>query len=117
MHQDRRGTFIDMQYLSHDRVELHYEMPLAEIDHGLLRPAQEPHHGLRLARLRAASATAPGDLVKLDILLAGEPVDALSLIVHRDKPTPRQGADREAAASIIPRQMFEVPIQAAIGRA
>ena len=114
--QDRRGVFVTMEYLDRaapaDRLRA-----AAGRDHlDFYDQLKSPHPRLRLARLRASSATAPAELVKLDILLNGEPVDALSMIVHRDQAYARgKRAGRAAAARPIPRQLFEVPIQAAIG--
>jgi GTP-binding protein LepA len=96
--QSRRGSLLGMDYLSEDRVELRYNMPLGEIVFDF-----EP----------AGSQTA--DLVKVDILLQGEKVDAFSSIVHRDKAYGYGTMMTERLRKLIPRQQFEVPIQAAIG--
>ena len=112
--QDRRGTLLGMDYLSEDRVEIRYTLPLAEIvfdffDH--LKSRTRGYASLDYEPIGEAE----GELVKVDILLQGEKVDAFSAIVHRDKAytygTMMTGKLRE----LIPRQQFEIPIQAAIG--
>ncbi len=113
--QERRGEHASMDYLSEDRVQLPYDLPLARDRAGLLRSAEVAHAWLRVARLRACSATARLDLVKLDVLLNGEPVDAAL-----DDRAQGQGHEigRNLANKLrekIPRQQFDVPIQAAIG--
>ncbi|HET7646683.1 MAG TPA: translation elongation factor 4 [Candidatus Limnocylindria bacterium] len=110
----RRGDFQNMEYLDPKRVNLHFEMPLGEliIDfYDQLKSRSSGYASLDYQYL----GYRPGDLVKLDVLVNGEPVDALSLIVHRSN-APRQGkALVEKLKELIPRQMFEVPVQAAIG--
>ena len=111
---NRRGTFVDMEYLDPTRVVLHFEMPLAEliVDYfDQLKSRSQGYASMDYEELGYRSA----NLAKVDILVNGEPVDALSLIVHRDHA---QSTGRALAArlkELIPRQMFEVPIQAAIG--
>ena len=110
----RRGDFINMEYLDPKRVNLHFEMPLAEliIDfYDQLKSRSSGYASLDYAYL----GYRPGDLVKLDIMVSGEPVDALSLIVHRSNAFRAGKALVEKLKELIPRQMFEVPVQAAIG--
>ncbi len=112
--QDRRGTHVDMTFLSEARVQIRYDLPLAEVvldffDHLKSRTKGYASLDYELIGMR------PSELVKLDILLAGDQVDALSLVVHKDKA---YGAGRVIAERLqkqIPRQQFEVAIQAAIG--
>jgi GTP-binding protein LepA len=110
----RRGTFQTMEYLDPRRVNLRFEMPLAELIvdfYDQLKGRSSGYASLDYAFIGYRS----GDLVKLDILVNGEPVDALSLIVHRSN-APRIGRSLvEKLKSLIPRQSFEVPVQAAIG--
>jgi GTP-binding protein LepA len=110
----RRGEVGNMEYLDPTRVNLHLEMPLAEliIDfYDLLKSRSSGYASLDYQYL----GYRPGDLVKLDILVNGEPVDALSLIVHRSNAYRAGKALVEKLKELIPRQMFEVPVQAAIG--
>ena len=112
--QERRGSHVDMHYLSPERVQLRYDLPLAEIvldffDQLKSRTAGYASLDYEPTGLRAS------DLVKLDILLAGEPVDALSVIVHRDKAYDAGKTMVERLRKTIPRQLFDVPVQAAVG--
>ena len=112
--QSRRGSLIDMQYLGEDRVQLRYSLPLAEIvfdffDH--LKSRTQGYGSLDYEE----TGLAEGDLVKVDILLQGEQVDAFSAIVHREKAYAYGVMMTGKLRELIPRQQFEVPIQAAVG--
>lgn len=112
--QSRRGTLLGMDYLSEDRVELRYNMPLGEIVFDFFDHLKSRTQGYAsLDYEPAGSQTA--DLVKVDILLQGEKVDAFSSIVHREKAYAYGTMMTERLRKLIPRQQFEVPIQAAIG--
>ncbi len=110
----RRATFSNMQYLSKSTVELHYEMPLSELIMDFFDQLKSRTKGYASLDYEPIGYR-PSKLVKLDILLAGKAVDALSFIVHKDKAYDRGRVLTEKLKDIIPRQMFEVPIQAAIG--
>ncbi|KJL37813.1 Elongation factor 4 [Microbacterium ginsengisoli] len=112
--QTRRGTLLGMEYLSEDRVELRYNMPLGEIVFDFFDQLKSKTQGYAsLDYEPAGSQTA--DLVKVDILLQGDKVDAFSSIVHREKAYSYGTMMTERLRKLIPRQQFEVPIQAAIG--
>ena len=112
--QDRRGVFKDMKYLDDTRVELHYELPLNEIIYDFFDVLKSRTRGYASFDYEMLGYT-PSKLVKLDILLNGEVVDALSFIIHTDKAYGRARKIAEKLKDNIPRQLFEVPIQAAIG--
>ena len=112
--QDRRGIFKDMKYLDTTRVEMHYELPLNEIVYDFFDALKSRTRGYASFDYELTGFV-PSKLVKLDILLNGEVVDALSFIVHADKAYPRARRIAEKLKENIPRQLFEVPIQAAIG--
>ena len=112
--QDRRGIFKDMQYLDTTRVEMHYELPLNEIVYDFFDALKSRTRGYASFDYEIKDFQA-SRLVKLDILLNGEIVDALSFIVHADKAYARGRRIAEKLKDNIPRQLFEVPIQAAIG--
>ncbi len=112
--QERRGIFKDMKYLDEKRVDLHYELPLNEIVYDFFDALKSRSRGYASYDYEIIGFT-PSKLVKLDILLNGDIVDALSFIVHTDKAYPRARKIAEKLKDNIPRQMFEVPIQAAIG--
>lgn len=112
--QDRRGVFKDMKYLDEKRVDIHYELPLNEIVYDFFDALKSRSRGYASYDYEIIGF-APSKLVKLDILLNGDVVDALSFIVHTDKAYPRARRITEKLKENIPRQLFEVPIQAAIG--
>ncbi|MCE5202852.1 MAG: translation elongation factor 4 [Coriobacteriales bacterium] len=112
--ENRRGTFKDLQYLSATTVEMHYEIPLSELIMDFFDQLKSRTKGYASLDYEYIGYR-PSELVKLDVLLAGKPVDALSFIVHKDKAYQRGKVLTEKLKAIIPRQLFEVPIQAAIG--
>jgi GTP-binding protein LepA len=112
--QERRGTHNGMHYLSSERVQITYDLPLAEIVLDFFDQLKSRTRGYASLDYDVIGLRA-GDLVKLDILLAGEPVDALSMIVHRDKAYEAGRALTERLRRRIPRQQYDVPIQAAVG--
>ncbi len=112
--QERRGVFIGMTYIDSDRVDIHYELPLAEIVYDFFDTLKSRTRGYasfdyELKEYRQSQ------LVKLDIMLNGDIVDALSFIIHAEKAYPRARKMAEKLKEKIPRQLFEVPIQACIG--
>lgn len=112
--QDRRGVFKDMKYLDDKRVDIHYELPLNEIVYDFFDALKSRSRGYASYDYEIIGF-APSKLVKLDIMLNGDVVDALSFIVHADKAYPRARRICEKLKENIPRQLFEVPVQAAIG--
>ena len=112
--QRRRGEYKDMQYLDATRVELHYEMPLNEIIYDFFDALKSRTRGYASLDYELIGYR-PSKLVKLDILLNGEVVDALSFILFADNAYPRARKICERLKENIPRQMFEIPVQAAIG--
>ncbi|PWL44041.1 MAG: elongation factor 4 [Bacillota bacterium] len=112
--QEKRGTFQDMKYLEGGRVSIHYEMPLNEIIYDFFDLIKSKSRGYASFDYELTGYKR-SDLVKLDILLNGDLCDAFSIIVHRDKAYNRGRTIAEKLKDAIPRQMFEVPIQAAIG--
>ena len=111
--QERRGTYIDMKYLG-DRVDIHYTMPVAEIIYDFFDALKSRTKGYASYDYEIKDYE-PSKLVKLDVLLAGDVVDALSFIVHADSAYTRARKIAEKLKEYIPRQLFEVPIQVAIG--
>lgn len=112
--QDRRGTFKDMTYLDKTRVEMHYDLPLNEIVYDFFDALKSRTKGYASFDYELTGFV-PSKLVKLDILLNGDVIDALSFIVHVDKAYSRGRRIAEKLKENIPRQMFEIPIQAAVG--
>ncbi len=112
--QNKRGIYIGMEYIDQTRVNIHYELPLAEIVYDFFNKLKSATKGYASFDYEIIGYK-PSDLVKMDILLNGEVVDALSVIVHRDFAYDRGRIITTNLKKIIPRQMFEVPIQAAIG--
>ena len=112
--QDRRGVFKDMKYLDDKRVDIHYELPLNEIVYDFFDALKSRSRGYASYDYEIIGFS-PSKLVKLDIMLNGDVVDALSFIVHTDKAYPRARKICEKLKENIPRQLFEVPVQAAIG--
>ena len=112
--QDKRGNFIDMDYIDKTRVNIHYEIPLSEIVYDFFDKLKSFTKGYASFDYELIGYK-ESNLVKMDILLNGEAVDALSVIVHKDFAYKRGKAVVEKLKEIVPRQMFEVPIQAVIG--
>jgi GTP-binding protein LepA len=112
--QTRRGNLLGMDYLSEDRVEMRYTLPLAEIVFDFFDQLKSKTRGYASLDYEPTGEQS-ADLVKVDILLHGDPVDAFSAIVHRDKAYNYGVAMAAKLKDLIPRQQFEVPIQAAIG--
>ena len=112
--QQRRGVYKDTKYLDPTRVELHYDLPLAEIIYDFFDALKSRSRGYASLDYELSDYR-PSRLVKLDILLNGEMVDALSFIVFADNAYPRARRLAEKLKEHIPRQLFEIPIQAAVG--
>jgi GTP-binding protein LepA len=112
--QSRRGTHVDMHYLSPQRVQIRYDLPLAEIVLDFFDQLKSSTRGYASLDYEPIGNRA-SDLVKVDILLAGEKVDALSIIVHRDSAYQQGKALVERLRKTIPRQLFDIPVQAAVG--
>ena len=112
--QERRGVFKDMNYIDTDRVDIHYELPLNEIIYDFFDALKSRTRGYASFDYELAGYQ-KSNLVKLDIMLNGEVVDALSFIIHADKAYPRARKMAEKLREKIPRQLFEVPIQACVG--
>ena len=112
--QERRGTFLDMSYIDGDRTNIHYEMPLNEIIYDFFDSLKSRTRGYASLDYEFKGYK-KSNLVKLDILLNGELIDALSFILHTDRAYPKARKMAENLKETIPRQLFEIPIQAAIG--
>lgn len=112
--QDKRGVFEDMKYIEEGRVNIFYELPLNEIIHDFFDQLKSRSRGYASFDYELKEY-AKSDLVKLDFLLNGDMCDALSTIVHKDKAYAKGRAVAEKLQEVIPRQQFEIPIQAAIG--
>jgi GTP-binding protein LepA len=112
--QSRRGEHVDMHYLSPERVQIRYDLPLAEIVLDFYDQLKSQTRGYASLDYDPLPGRA-SDLVKLDVLLAGDQVDALSIVVHRDKAYDAGKSLVERLQKTIPRQLFDVPVQAAIG--
>ena len=112
--QNRRGVYLDTKYLDTERVELHYQLPLNEIIYDFFDALKARTRGYASFDYEMAGYK-PAKLCKLDILLNGDVVDALSFIVHADGAYPRARKMCEKLKETIPRQMFEIPVQAAVG--
>jgi GTP-binding protein LepA len=112
--QARRGELADMQYLSPERAEVHYKLPLAEIIFDFFDQLKSKTRGYASLDYEPIGYET-ADLVRVDILLHGEPVDAFSSVVHREKAAPYGRQMVERLLELIPRQLFDVAIQASIG--
>mgnify|MGYP000023143242 FL=1 len=112
--QSKRGTYLGLEYIDKTRVNIIYELPLSEIVYDFFNKLKSATKGYASFDYEVIGDK-PSDLVKMDILLNGEIVDALSIIVHKDFAYQRGKTITENLKKIIPRQMFEVPVQAAIG--
>lgn len=112
--QDKRGNYINMEYIDPTRVNIHYDIPLSEIVYDFFDKLKSISKGYASFDYELLGYL-PSNLVKMDILINGEPVDALSLIVHKDFAYNRGKDIVENLRKIIPRQLFQVPIQASIG--
>ncbi|MCH5190985.1 MAG: elongation factor 4 [Oscillospiraceae bacterium] len=112
--QDRRGVYIGMTYLASDRVDLHYKLPLNEIIYDFFDALKSRTRGYASFDYEMSDYQ-KSSLIKLDVLLNGDAIDALSFIIHSEKAYPRARKIAEKLKDNIPRQMFEIPIQIAVG--
>ena len=111
---NKRGIYKDMQYLADNRVKLDFNLPLCEVVYDFFDKLKSVSHGYASFDYEIADYE-KSDMVKVDMLLNGEPCDALSMIVHRTRAYDRSRAITEKLKEVVPRQLFEIPIQAAIG--
>ena len=112
--QDRRGVFVDMNYIEDNRVNIHYILPINEIIYDFFDQLKSRSRGYASFDYELREYVR-SDLVKLDFLLNGDLCDALSTIVHKDKAYNKGRAVAEKLRDVIPRQQFEIPVQAAVG--
>ena len=112
---EKRGVSVGMEYISTRRVQLTYDLPLAEVITDFFDALKSRSRGYASYDYEPRDYE-PADLVKVEVIVSGEPVDALSIIVHRDKAYGRGRALAEKLKELIPRQQFEVPVQAAVGK-
>ena len=112
--QNKRGNYIGMDYINETRVNIHYELPLSEIVYDFFDKLKSYTKGYASFDYEITGYK-PSNLLKMDILINGEPVDALSVIIHKDFAYTRGKAIAENLKKLIPRQLFEVPIQATVG--
>lgn len=112
--KNKRGISRDMQYMEQTRVKMDFDLPLAEIVYDFFDKLKSVSHGYASFDYEI-SGYAPSDMVKMDILINGEPCDALSIIVHREKAYERGRGIVEKLKEVVPRQLFEIPLQASIG--
>ena len=112
--QDKRGIYLSMEYINSTRVNIHYEIPLSEIVYDFFDKLKSMTKGYASFDYEISGYKA-SDLLRMDILINGDPVDALCLIVHKDFAYSRGSKIVKSLREIIPRQMFQVPIQASIG--
>ena len=112
--QDKRGKYVSMEYIDEERVNIHYELPLSEIVYDFFDKLKSYTKGYASFDYEMIGYRT-SELVKMDILLNGEVIDALSTIVHKDFAYKRGRSVVETLKETIPRQLFEIPIQAAIG--
>ena len=112
--QEKRGIYKAIEYINEKRVAIHYEMPMLEIVYNFFDKLKSVSHGYASLDYEQ-NGYKESTMVKLDIQLNGEVCDALSLIVHRDKAYERGRAIAEKLKEVVPRQLFEIPIQACIG--
>ena len=110
----KRGTYKDLQYLYDNRVQIIFDLPLAEVVFDFFDKLKSATHGYASLDYEMSDYK-PSDMVRVDMLLNGEPCDALSMIVHRTRAYERSKVITERLKEVIPRQLFEIPIQAAIG--